>query len=380
MELTRKFPPNPTLKHSLPQVLLQDGLQIVYKAASPRTAIPALSGILLQGRGDVLRLAATDLELAIECEVPVPVPESLAVVLPQRYLVDLVRRLPAGEITLEIEPVTYLSSFSWNGGEVSIHGLDARDFPQFPTLKNDSSFQISAGKLRKVIRETTYAAASSDLRPTMTGCLFECRQGVLEAAATDGFRIAYSRTELREENGLDLSAVIPVRALTELLRLLPDDDVEVQVEINKSQAVFRFARVSLITRLLEGQFPLYRQAVPSSFLTRAVFNPQKFIDTSERAALLASGESSPVKLRLSDQRILLLANTPEVGRVEEEIPARVEGENLEVTFNVHFLLEGLKALAGEENILEVSGALAPARLRRAGDDAAFSLILPIKTN
>lgn len=366
------------VRQTISQTLLHEGLQIVYRASSARSPMPALMGILLEGKGDRLRLAATDLELAIECQVATPATEAFRIVLPQRYLLDLVRRLPGQDLDVEIDHLKQTAHFSWNGGDLEIHGLDAREFPEFPVFEKASLFEISAARLRQLIRETSFAAASSDVRPILTGCLFEAKNGTLEVVATDGFRVAWSQAPV-ETPEVDVAAVVPVRALNELSRLLPDDDTVVRIEASKSQAAFHFRQVSLITRLLEGQFPLYRQVIPNAFPLTATFDSKDFIATAERASLLAEGDSNPVRLRFFSDKILLQASTPEVGKVEEAIPAHIQGEEMEIVFNVRFLLEGLKALGGEQTTFELSGTLSPARLRRQGDEDAFYLVLPIRT-
>lgn len=353
-------------------------LQTVHRAVSPRTTMPALNGILLEGLDNQLRLAATDLELGIECRVPAEISLSGSIVLPARYLVDLVRKIPFGAMHLEVDSSTWTATARWGRSEFILHGLAPDQFPSLPSLTAQEALLFPQPLLREMIRQTTFCISHDESRPVLTGVLVNIQPDFIEMVSTDGVRLSVRRNRLPAPVNAPWKAVIPGRSLSELSRSLSGEEGEVELVLGENQCAFRLPTISFTSRLIDGQFPKYDQVIPQHYPTRVRLKTGDFHDACERAALLSPVGPNPILLDLSSEGVTVSAFSQEVGRVHEELDASVEGENLQVSFNARYLTDALRAMGGEEVWLESTGPLSPSRLRSVGDEDFFHILLPLR--
>lgn len=365
------------MKISVPQDSLSTALSTVSKAVSTKNTIPVLSGILLSARGETLTLRATDMELSIASTITAQVMQEGEIVLPARYLSDLVRRLPFGDIELVADYRNYTATMKWGKSQYVIHGFQAEQFPTLPEIDESSAFVTPQPLLRDFLRQTNFACAHDESKPWLTGVLFTLRDDKLTGIATDGSRIAYREAQVQNEGDHRFSVIVPNRSINELTRLLssePADDARICVTAN--QIFFDLGRVRMISRLLEGQYPDVMRLVPQSYPTQIVVNRAEFLDAIERAALIA--QNGAVKLGIASEKLTITSNTPEVGQVYEEVPAgELQGDPLDIGFNSKLLIEFLKVLEDAEFRFQSSGSRHPARLQPVGDSHFVYVVLPL---
>ncbi|PZN08169.1 MAG: DNA polymerase III subunit beta [Bacillota bacterium] len=361
------------------QADLHAALQVAIRGVATRSTLPVLSGILLVAEPEQLRLVATDMELTVEALAPARVQEEGAVVLPGRHLAEIVRRLPPGEVHLELEGLR--ARLIQERSQFTIHGTDPGIFPAVPRVGAGTTVLFDNGALRGLLRRTTFAVATDDSRPILTGVSFRAQGDRLEAVATDGFRIAACRMTLeRPVEGGAAAAVIPGRSLAEVARLLPDEGIG-RMLLDETQAGFQLGEVRLITRLLDGAYPDVLGLVPSEYPTRVRLPARAFQEACERAALLSDSRQAArwvIRLSVEPGRLVITASDPEVGEAREEIPAEVDGEGMVIGFNARYLVDGLKAIEAEEVLFELTEPLKASRLRGVGEDEFMYIVLPVK--
>lgn len=368
------------MKFTASQVDLSFGLQTVAKAVSAKTTLPILSGILLKADNGRLNLTATDLEIGIECDVAAQVETAGAIVLPARYLTEIVRKVPAATLQVEVDPRNYTAVIRWDRSQYTIHGFSPEQYPFLPTATNVPSYKLNQNTLRTMIRQTAFAVSHDETRPILTGAQLALADGQCHLVATDGVRIAYRRSPLTEwtEAHEKSSLVLPGRTLNELSRLLASNDEDtLTLSVTPTQAFFDLGDVRLVSRLLEGQYPDVLRLVPQTYSTSIKLSAQQLHDACERASLIARDGSGAVKLGIADERVAITSSTPEVGQVYEEVAATIEGDALEIGLNPRFLMEGLRALETDDLLFEFSGNRTPSRMKPRERDDFLYVVLPI---
>jgi len=353
---------------------LVDGLSLVGRAVSSRTAIQILSGILLEAREGELRLAATDMELSLRAAVPARVEGDGAVVLPGRTLVDIARLLPSDEVTIEhraSESVVHVTSGS---ASYTLHTYNAEDFPRLPDFSDTQTFAVDREALIATIARVARAASRDEARPVLTGVLVQFAGDKLVMAATDSYRLAVKETAL-SASAPELEAIVPSRALQELARIAGDAE-EIAVGVQENQVLFSTGDVWLTTRRIDGQFPNYRQLLPETFEHELVVPRGELLDVVRRAAVMIQ-RATPLQLRFAEGEVTVVARTHEVGESQESMPVAYTGEPLEIGFNAEFLREGLESVEGDDVRMKLISSLRPAVLTDEGEDFTY-LVMPIR--
>lgn len=367
------------MKIVISQEALNSALSVVARAVSTKNTIAVLSGIYLGARDGLLTLRATDLELAVESSTPCRVDNEGEIVLPARYLTDLVRRIPFGDIHLTADLHNYTATVRWGKSQYVIHGFAADQFPSAPDIEGASTFKAAQSVLRELLRQTTFAAGHDESKPWLTGVLFKLRDNRLSGTATDGVRIAHAEVDAENPSSDSFAVILPSRSLTELTRLLAgDEEATATISVTPNQIFFDLGTVRVISRLLEGQYPDVMRLVPQHYPTEVTLNRAEFLEAIERAALIA--KDGAVKLGVGDSQVTITSNTPEVGHVYEEVAASsFTGDPLEIGFNSRFLMDFLKAVDAPEVRFQCSGPRNPARLQPV-ENAHFSyVVLPLIT-
>ncbi len=349
-----------------------EALQVVQRAVSSRPGIPALTGVLLNASGSTLVLATTDLEVSARLEVEVQVQEEGLTLVPARLLADMVKSFEQAPVEFEADDgQARIVCANYEG---SIRCLPVEDFPvlQEPT---GTKVTVNSSQLAEGIAQVTKAASRDEARPILTGVLLEVSREGVTMVATDSYRL--SMRELSATAAGEAKALVPERALTEVGRAASTEEKgEAELLIDQSHVTFRIGGLTLTSRLIEGEFPNYRQLLPESYENRLTGSRQQLLDAVRRVGLLAR-ESSPVKLEFNALGVKLTSSSPDLGGAVEVVTAGYEGEDITAAFNPQYLSDGLTSAVGERARIEVHDGLKPALIK--GDDEGFVyLVMPVR--
>ncbi|MCR4402487.1 MAG: DNA polymerase III subunit beta [Firmicutes bacterium] len=361
---------------------------MVQRAVSSRTTLPILSGVLIETTPEGLRLVGTDLELSVETFLAVSATGHAAVVLPARYFGEIVRHLPEREVRIEFDAGRRIATISSGKAVYSINSMEAAEFPLFPQVEGNVWWKVQGKDLAEFVRQTAFAAATDENRPFLTGVLMVFGGNEARLAATDTFRLALRKVTL--DGGTDVSTavgsgqmIVPARALSEVARIIQNESGEVEVSASQNQVAFKCRKTTIVSRLIDGQFPNYDRVIPKMWKTRMVVERLRLLEAVERVAVLGKDEFGTVKLGYGGDTLTISANAPDVGMAFEEVAVRtVEGETGETALRARYLLDALRVVADEELIVEVTGAVSPIVLRQAraeGTDYLY-LIMPVTVN
>ena len=351
---------------------LYDALHTVSRAVASRTTLPILGHVLMEAQQDRLVLTTTDLELGMTCVIPVDVMAPGAVTVPQRILQDVVSNLPDGEIALRADERNLLA-LSSRKSNYTIHGLPAEEYPAVAAVTSEMTLTLPAPVLRELIRKVLFAASHDEARQVLTGCLFQHDGHRITMVATDTHRLAIRQMPLPASATSPFHAILPARALQEVLRVLGGSDDEVTIIITDRQAQFEIGRTCILTRLIEGQFPAYERVIPKEHDKSLGINRQAFYEAIRRASIVARTESNKVILRCQDGVLAISAETGDIGKAYEELPVQQEGDAVEIAFNAEYLQEALPVMESDVIALALSGPLNPG-LITGSDDPDFRYV------
>ena len=361
------------LRVTCPTSELATALGVVARAVSTRGAVQVLGGVLLGAEDGKLQLAATDMEISLRSALAADVAGDASVVVPGRLLTDLVRLLPGESVTLSYEEGDGVLSVTSGSHSSRLNVYSAEDFPRLPPL-DVALHRIDAKALLETIDKVGRAASRDESRPVLTGILVRFEGEQLVMAATDSYRLAVKETPL-SASGPDLEAIIPARALQELVRIASGSD-EVELGVHENHVIFSAGNVWLTSRRIDGQFPNYKQLLPESFEIEIDTPRAALLEVVRRAGLMAQ-RNAPLRLRFAEGELTVSAQTQDVGEATESIPIDFSGEELEIGFNPEFLRDGLEAVTGDTVRLKLINRLRPG-LVAAPEESFWYLIMPIR--
>jgi DNA polymerase-3 subunit beta len=366
--------------------VLVEALGSATRAVSTRGgALPVLSGVKTELRGDSLVLTGSDLDLTIQVSATVAGERDGVAVLPARLAADIVRALEPGAVHVDVGDAE--ARIASGRSHFGVRLLPADDFPRVADAPGDE-VTLDAGALVEALRQVVPAASHDDARPILTGVYMTAEAGGLRLVATDSYRLA-----VRDLSGVSVlaegqSVLVPSRALGELARVLGDAD-QVSLRLGERDATFEVGEFSstgdagsgtrLATRLIEGQFPNYRQLIPESSANRLTVGREPLLDALRRVKLLAR-EATPVRLGLGPDGVELSAVTQDVGQAQESIDAKYEGAEMVIAFNPEYLADGVEAVEGDEVSLETTDALKPAVVRSVERGDYLYLLMPVRVS
>ena len=366
------------------QDAFQRGLNVVSRAVATRSTLPQTSHIHIATDGGRLKLAATNLEIAITNWVTADVEEEGAITIPARLLTEFVGSLPDAPITFSVAARSRQAQIVCARNEATISGMDADDFPPIPTISDAQVIRLEPSALREAIEHVVFAAATDDSRPVLTGVHVKIEEDRLTLAAADGFRLAVYHVTTAEAPAETVEVIVPARALQELSRLLADRDEPVALEINaaRSTALFRLSDVELTAQLIQGTFPAYNQLIPAEYQTRATLDAGEFLREVRTAAVFARDGSGIVRLQITAPeggpgKLTISARAEEQGDHQGEMDADVEGEEAKIAFNSRYLQDVLQVLGGGRLALESTGPSNPGVLRPEGSENYIHVIMPM---
>jgi|YNPNPStandDraft_1061719.scaffolds.fasta_scaffold39409_1 DNA polymerase-3 subunit beta len=373
------------MKVSCLQDNLARGLSIVGRAVSPRSTLPVLSNVLLRTDNGRLRLAATNLDLGITAWIGASVEEDGGITVPARTLIDLVNTLSPERVDLEVAVRTTSLLLRCGATTATIKGIDAEEFPIMPEpTEEDAMLPVSADVLRDTISMVVFAAARDDSRPILTGVLVSYRDGLLTMAAADGFRLSVREVPVEAEFYGNFSLVVPARTMSELARISSDDERMVLLVLpqERSQVLFRLENVDMVTQLIDGTFPDYRQIIPKDPTTRVVLDTADFLQACKRADIFAREANHTVRLSIEPREgmagvMRVRAQSSETGENEVILDASIEGEGMEIAFNVRYLIEVLSVIRQDRVLIGTTRADKPGLIKPVGDETFTHVIMPM---
>lgn len=364
------------MKFTISKQAFLDAIQQVQHVVSARTTLAILSNVLLKARDGQLELTTTDLDVGVSGTVPAEVDEPGATTLPARRLATIVRELPADEVEVTVDEKN-VASIRSGPSAFKLLGLSSEEFPPLARFDGGSEFKMDQAVLRDCLRKTSYAISTDETRYVLNGILFSFKDNMLTMVATDGRRLAMVEQELEFPQSHEIEFIVPTKAVNELSRLLSEDG-EVTIRVSGSQAGFDMGRSLLVTKLIEGNYPNYRQVIPGDPKERITLERESFFKSVSRVALLASEKSNSVKLHFSPANLEIIASSPDIGEARETLAINYKGPSMTIAFNPEFLMAPLRNLSVDEVALNLIDEISPGVLR-SGSGFLY-VLMPMRVN
>ena len=362
---------------TISQDIFLKGLQKIQGIIERKNTLPILSHFLLTAGSADTTIHATDLELGYKGYLETAVNQPGTTTLPARKTFDIVRELPAGaSINLNVsgEGWAHITSGS---SKFKVPCLPAEEYPALPEIEDAEFTGIDGHVFDEMIRHTVFATSHDETRYTLSGVLMTCENGNMTMVATDGHRLAHVRQPMTLDKSLQV--IVPRKALEEVSRFASDGESEnIEIGVLSNHLVFRKDRATLVTRLIEGQFPDYQGVIPKEYKAMATVGHEGLLRALRRVSLLSNEKTRPVRIEFDSQHLTLCSNTPELGEASDQIPTDYQGDELTIGFNARYLMDALAVTNDNDVCLEVTDAVNPVILRPAGSDSFFCVIMPMR--
>ncbi|MBV9489383.1 MAG: DNA polymerase III subunit beta [Verrucomicrobia bacterium] len=352
------------MKFSVSKDKLLEGLATVQNVVSTRTTLPILSNVLFAANQGEIQLTTTDLDVGVRGTIEAHVEKGGATTLPARRLFSIVRELPASDIYVEVDAKN-MASIRSGSSHFKILGLPEEEFPPLARFENAKAFTITQKDLKDGLKKTSYAISTDETRYVLNGILFSFRENKLTMVATDGRRLALVDLELEVPPNQATDIIVPTKAVMELQRLVRDEG-EAKVSVGGNQIAFELNRTLLVSKLIEGNYPNYRQVIPAEAKERVTLERETFLTAVRRVSLLASEKSNSVKLIFSKGNIDIVATTPDVGEARESLSVMYKGRDFSIAFNPEFLMAPLRNLSNDEVYLDLIDEMSPGVIKIQG--------------
>ncbi len=376
------------MKFTIQRDYFLNQLNDTLKAISPRTTLPILTGIKIDATDKGIILTGSDSEISIEITINqnidgekiVDIEEKGSVVLPGRFFVDIVKKLPGKTVKLSTNE-QFKTLITSGHSEFNVSGLDPDQYPLLPQVSEDDAIKLPIKVLKNIIAQTNFAVSTSETRPVLTGVNWLIQNNELTCTATDSHRLALRKLKLEDEEIEDKNVIIPGKALSELNKIVSDSEEDINIFFASNQVLFKVGHINFISRLLEGNYPDTTRLFPENYETKLTINNSEFYHAIDRASLLArEGGNNVIKLSTDADKLELSSTSPEIGTVKEDVATdNVEGESLKISFNSKYMMDALKAIDNDEVQVEFFGTMRPFILKPKGDETVIQLILPIRT-
>ncbi len=366
------------MKISTSTTELRDHIQTVARVSSTRSAIQALAGVQIAA-ADGVELRATDMDLGLRVPLQAEVMRPGEVVLPGRLLLEVVRSLPGGTVTLELRPEQQDVEIVAGTARFHLRTLRAEDFPQLPEPGGETTVAMPAHAFTETVERVSRSASRDETRPILTGVLVSAEGSSLRMVATDSYRLSVKETTLAGALAEGFEANVPARALEELTRLVDPETDTITIGVRANQVVFEAGEATLSSRLIDGQFPNYRQLLPEQFEHELTVDRHEVLDVVKRIALLAQ-KNAPLRLSFGEGELRVSAQTPDVGEASDTLPVPFAGEPFEIGFNPEFLIAGIESAAADAVVLKLISPLRPGLIESADGSGFLYLIMPIRLN
>lgn len=364
------------MKFTISKDAFLGGLQQVQHVVSTRTTLPILSNVLISASKNGLHLATTDLDVSVSGTVEADVKEPGSTTLPARRLFSIIRELPNDEVDVSVDDknIAHIRSGPSN---FKIMGLSSDEFPKLPVFDDAKEFKLEQRVLKDCLRKTAYAISTDEMRFVLNGILCSFKDNNLTMVATDGRRLAMVEQEIEFPESHEVDIIIPTKAVNEIQRLLSDAG-EVTLKVGSGQLGVQIGGYFLTSKLIEGNYPNYRQVIPSDSRERISLEREPLLRTVTRVSLLLVDKSNSIKLRFSKDKLRVEANAPDVGEAHEEMPLNYKGAEITIAFNPEFLMAPLRNLLSDEIHLHLIDEISPGVIR-SGSNFLY-VLMPMRVN
>jgi len=341
---------------------LINGLQAVQNVVNVRTTLPILSNVLIKADGDRIEFTATDLDVTVSSSVEAKVKKGGSTTVPVKKLFGIIRELNNPEIEIEVDDKNVCSVRS-GASFYKINGLPAEEFPPLPKFKEDKKVILPQDKMRGMLKKTSFAISNDESRYVLNGIFISLKEHKLTMVATDGRRLALADEEVDLSEKSQGEFIIPSKAVGELNRLLLDKgDLELRYSENQASFTLKDDKghsVLIISKLIEGNYPNYRQVIPAEAKERIALVREEFLHALRRAEIMTSDKANSVKLSFTKNNLAITANSPEIGEARETLAINYKGKDMAIAFNPKYMIDPLNALSEEEVFLELIDELSP---------------------
>ena len=353
---------------------LNNLVQTALRGVSSRVTMPILSGLFITAEGGRLTISSTDLEMSIKAEMDAEISESGSTVVSGRLIGDIIRNLPSGK--LEIETGEKFMKIRSSAGEYRIREMMPEDFPQIPAWEGEAVLKITGGEFMLAVNQTAKSSSSDEKRPVLTGTLIEknVAESSLKLVTTDSYRLSWKEIEAQGSVADWEDCIIPTKTMNEVARLAGTSDADVEMKMQGKQVMFRIGDLVVSSRLIEGQFPNYKQLIPKGEKTDAKIGKEELIAAVKRALIFGHN----MKVGVYSDHLRIATETPEVGDSSEEVPAEVTGEEMEIGFNGTYLMDGLSGVSGDKIQIRLDDPLKPALVRTEESDKYNYIVMPVR--
>jgi DNA polymerase III subunit beta len=373
------------MKVSCLQEHLAKGLSIVSRAVASRSTLPVLGNVLIATDQGRLKLAATNLELAVTCWIGAKVDEDGATTVPARVLSDFVNSLPPERIDMELNVKTQTLHLKCARYDANIKGIDATEFPIIPSIGDGKKISLEPETLREMIEQVSFAAATDESRPVLTGVVAKFEKDRVTFAAADGFRLSVRHSTLSAPIEQPITVIVPAKALQEVGRVSGDqeDPIEMAVTENKSQVLFKLTNIEIVSQLIDGVFPDFTRIIPESRSTRTVVNTAELQNAVKASSVFAREAMNTVRVQIAPSgemgagKMTMTAASAESGDNVGDIDATVDGEAVEIAFNARYLADVLNVLHSPQVAIETSGSSSPGVIKAVNRDDFTHVIMPM---
>lgn len=342
------------------------GFQLVQNISSARTTLPILGNVLLNAKGENITLTATDLEVGLQIKIPCQIEKEGITTLPARKMFNLIKELSSADLQMKVEG-DHVANIHCGTSDFKIVGIPETDFPKLPSFEKKKGFVVEQEVFRDLIRKTSYAVSKDETRYVLNGLCISFQEDKVVLVATDGRRLALAQAPGKFSD-TEKEMIVPSKAILEISKVLKEDG-KVEIVPFENQVAFVFKEASqgngcvIISRLVEGNFPNYKQVIPEQVKERVVLDREEFFAAIRRVSVVTNEKSNLVKLAFTKNLLTLTANTPDVGEGKEEIPVAYEGEDNTIAFNPTYLGDPLRNLEEKEITFEFTNALSPGIIR-----------------
>lgn len=355
---------------------LIEATNTVQKAVMAKATLPILEGIYIEAN-DVVKMVGNCFDIGIECSINAAISETGTIVLNSRMFGDIVRRLPDSEVFIQTKENNVVV-IECNNSYFELKGFSSDGFPMLPEIEEEKRISVSQATLKDMIRKTIYAISADENRKILTGSLFEADNGEFNIVSLDGFRLAFTKTLIKED--VAFKAVIPGKNLSDIYKILEASDDEVMIALSKNQALFEIGNCRIVSKLLDGDYMNYRSFIPEEFKTVVETDLKSITESIERASLITNDDKRfPVKLVIEDDK-MIITSSAEIGISKEEIAIKTNGDNLKIGFNPRYLLDSLKVIEDERVILSFSSSIGPSVIKPVEGDRFIFMVLPVRMN
>ncbi len=367
------------MKLTCTQENLSKGLNVVARLSEKTPNLPILSNVLLQATKDGLTLTATNLELGITTKIRGKIDTEGEFTVSARLIADFVNSLKKENVSIELEEK--ILHIKGENHQTTIRGLDAVDFPVIPVVADDFTIQAEAGDIRDALHQIVFSMSMDDSRPELNGAFFQFGEKELIIASTDSYRLSERVVMIVNKTGKEKNVIVPARTVSELLRIIDaDDSKEVSVRVNDNQIMFIFGETEIVSRIVTGNYPDYKQIIPNQFTNNVDFSVSDMIQAIKTTSLFCKQGINDVRISL-DKRfddIAIHAENSIFGKNVSNVKSMNKGQEMDIVFNYKFLLDGLQHLHDVTATLKTNDGISPALLTSKKDENFVYVIMPIR--